>query len=182
MPHIDLDPTLPGIMGLLQYRPDTGRLISEMADVLLRQENSLSRGERELIATYVSSLNECEFCTSSHAEFAAAQLDQGMPLVADVRSQGPQAAVSPKISALLVIAGAVASSGRNVTDDMVAAARAVGTTDLELHDTVLIAAVFCMANRYVDGLATSRPAEPGQYADFAGRIVEVGYVAAMQPG
>jgi uncharacterized peroxidase-related enzyme len=182
VPHIELDPELPGIMGLMRYRPDTGQLISEMADVLLRQENTLTRGERELIAAYVSKLNQCEFCCSSHAEFAAAQLPEGMSLVRDVGEHGPKASGSPKLSALLTIAAAVTESGRNVTTEMVEAARSAGATDLEVHDTVLIAAVFCMANRYVDGLATSRPTDPGQYADYAGRIVEIGYVAAMLPG
>jgi hypothetical protein len=60
---------------------------------------------------------------------------------------------------------------------MVEAARAEGATDLEIHDTVLIAAAFCMFNRYVDGLGTLAPTDPSVYDRTAERIVSVGYAA-----
>ncbi len=55
-------------------------------------------------------------------------------------------------------------------------ARAAGATDLEIHDTVLIAAVFGMYNRYVDGLATIAPEDPALYAAGAQRLIEHGYL------
>ena len=67
MPHIPLPPDLPGRRSLAAYRPDTGKLLYELAEALLRSESTLSRSERELIAAYVSSRNECRFCASSHA-------------------------------------------------------------------------------------------------------------------
>jgi uncharacterized peroxidase-related enzyme len=179
MPHINLDNDLPGIIGLMQYRPETGRPLSELAEALLRVPNSLSPGERELIAAYVSSLNECQFCASSHSAFAAAQLPEGMPLVAQVRANLDQAQVSDKLKALLRIAGKVQRSGRAVTDADVAAARDAGASDVEIHDAVLIAAAFCMYNRYVDGLATVAPADPQVYEQSAEMIVNHGYLAAV---
>lgn len=179
MPHINLDSDLPGIMGLLQYRPETGRPLSEFAEVLLRGPSTLSRGERELIAAYVSGLNECQFCASSHSAFAAAQLPEGMPLVAQVRADLDQAQISAKLKALLRIAGKVQRGGRAVTDADVAAAREAGASDLEIHDTVLIAAAFCMFNRYVDGLATITPTDPEVYAQSAEMIVSHGYLAPV---
>lgn len=179
MSHIDLgvDETLfPGISGPLLYRPQTAAPMSELAEFLLRGENSLSRGERELIAAYVSSRNECSFCTDSHSAFAAAQLDEGMPLVLQVRSDLDQAPITPKLAALLRIAGAVAESGRKVTTALIEAARGEGATDVEIHDTVLIAAAFCMYNRYVDGLGTLPAASPEDYADAAQAIVSGGYL------
>ena len=178
MAHIDLgldETEFPGINGPLRYRPETGKPLQELAEVLLRGPNTLSAGERELIAAYVSGQNECTFCCSSHSAFAAAQLPEGMPLVDQVRANLDEAPVSAKLRALLRIAGAVQESGRKVTPDLVAAARAEGATDLEIHDTVLIAAAFCMYNRYVDGLATFAPADPAAYAASAERIVAHGY-------
>jgi uncharacterized peroxidase-related enzyme len=177
MAHIDLgvDETLfPGINGPLRYRPETGKPLLELAEVLLRGPHPLTEGERELIAAYVSGLNQCDFCCGSHSAFAAAQLDAGMTLVDQVRADLDTAPVSEKLRALLRIAGAVQAGGR-VRDELVAAARAAGATDLEVHDTVLIAAAFCMYNRYVDGLATFTPTEPGAYAAAAERIVRNGY-------
>jgi uncharacterized peroxidase-related enzyme len=177
MPHIDLPEGVPGIRSGFAFRPETAGPLCDLAEVLLRGDNTLSRGERELIAAYVSNLNECFFCQSSHSAFAAAQLDGGMDLVAQVKRDPATAPISDKLRALLAIAAKVRVDGRSVTTADVEAARAEGATDVEIHDTVLIAAAFCMFNRYVDGLATWAPTDPEAYEENARRIVEFGYVA-----
>ncbi len=180
MAHIALgvdENQFPGITGLLIYRPETAKPLNELADVLLRGPHTLPPGERELIAAYVSGLNECQFCRGSHSAFAAAQLEQGMSLVEQVLADLDNAPVSPKLRALLRIAGAVQVSGRNVTPQLISAAREAGATDLEIHDAVLIAAAFCMFNRYVDGLGTLAPADPSVYDMSAKRILDFGYRA-----
>ena len=183
MPHIVLNSAEPGIRGLLRYRPETARPLSELTEVLLRGPSTLTRGERELIAAYVSVLNDCRYCTSSHSACAAAQLPGGMALVEQVRADPGTAPVPAKLKALLAIASAVQESGRTVTGEQVAQARAAGATDVEVHDTVLIAAVFCMFNRYVDGLATTAPDDPALYAAGAQRLIAHGYVApSPDPG
>lgn len=178
MPHISIDNDLPGIIGLLQFRPETGQPLRALAETLLRGPNTLSRGERELIAAYVSSLNECKFCTYSHAAFAAAQLPDGLTLVDAVCVDPDQAPVSPKLRALLHLASKVQQGGKSVTEADVAAASTAGATDVEIHDTVLIAAAFCMYNRYVDGLAATTPEDRAEYAQTADAIVNLGYLAA----
>jgi len=75
-----------------------------------------------------------------------------------------------------VIAGKTAQGGKHVTTGDVERARAQGATDLEIHDTVLIAAAFSMFNRYVDGLATFTPSDPALYDEMAVEIVANGYV------
>jgi len=178
MTHIDLgvDERLsPGIIGLMRYRPETAAPLSALAETLLRGPHPLSAGERELIAAYVSGLNDCRFCCGSHSAFAAAQLVGGAATVARARACPDDAPITPKVRALLHIAAAVVEGGRAVTADLIDAARAAGATDLEVHDAVLIAAAFCMFNRYVDGLATFAPDDPEAYAAHAGHIVEHGY-------
>ncbi|MGW4462536.1 carboxymuconolactone decarboxylase family protein [Micromonospora sp. NPDC004704] len=180
MAHINLgidESEFPGITGPMRYRPETAKPLNELAEVLLRQgSDTFTTGERELVAAYVSGLNDCDFCCSSHSAFAARQLDEGMTLVDQVRADLDSAPVSAKLRTLLRIAGAVQNSGRKVTPDLVEAARAEGATDLEIHDTVLIAAAFCMFNRYVDGLGTLVPADPATYYPAsAERIVTIGY-------
>ncbi len=182
MPHISLNSDEPGIRGLFKFRPETARPLNELAEVLLRresEESTLTRGERELIAAHVSALNECRYCSSSHAAYAAAQLPGGMALVEQVRADAGGAPISVKLKALLAIAAAVAQSGLKVSDEQVTTAREAGATDVEIHDTVLIAAAFCMFNRYVDGLATTAPADPALYAARAERIVSGGYLALL---
>lgn len=175
MPHIDLPEGLPGILGPMAFRPDTAELLNGLAEVLLRGESTLSRGERELIAATVSRGNDCHFCSNSHGAFAAAQLDEGWDVVDATWSDPTHAPVSPKLQALLDVALAVREGGKVVSDELVAAARAQGATDRELHDTVLIAAAFCMYNRYVDGLATVSLPSREAFDEMAGQIVEHGY-------
>jgi alkylhydroperoxidase family enzyme len=106
-----------------------------------------------------------------------------MALVEQVRADPASAPVSAKLKALLAIAAAVAQSGRAVTTEHIAGARAAGATDMEIHDTVLIAAAFCMFNRYVDGLATIAPEDPALYAAGAQRLVNQGYLPpSADPG
>jgi uncharacterized peroxidase-related enzyme len=181
VPHIDLPEGLPGIVGLLQYRPLTARPLNDLAETLLRADNTLTRGERELIAAHVSRLNDCHFCHTSHATFAALQVDGGWATVDAVVADVDTAPVSPKMRALLGIAGKVQQGGLAVGETDIAAARAEGATDDEIHDTVLIAAAFCMYNRYVDGLATWAPADRGDYAEAGQMIVELGYTATTPP-
>jgi uncharacterized peroxidase-related enzyme len=178
MAHIDLgidERQFPGISGPMQFRPETAKPLNELAEVLLRGPHSLPAGERELIAAYVSRLNDCDFCRSSHAAFAAAQLEGGRSLVDQVLANMETAPVGPKLRELLRIAGAVQRGGRAVTGWMVQAARNEGATDVEIHDTVLIAAAFCMYNRYVDGLGTFAPEDSDAYARAAVQIVANGY-------
>jgi uncharacterized peroxidase-related enzyme len=159
----------------MAFRPETAAPLLQLAEVLLRGESTLGRGERELIAAYVSNLNECEFCEASHSTFAALQLEGGRPVVEEVKRDPASAPISDKLRALLAIAAKVQADGRTVTEDDVAAARGQGATDTEIHDTVLIAAAFCMFNRYVDGLATLAPTDPAAYEAMGRRIVEQGY-------
>lgn len=178
MAHIKVPEGLPGIVGLLAFRPETAKPLSELAEVLLRGPSTLSPGERETIAAYVSYLNECRFCSDSHAAAARAHLKEKAGTVAAVL-KGPAAApVSDKLKALLAIAAQVQKGGRRVGDDLVAKARAEGATDEELHDTVLIAAAFCMYNRYVDGLATVIPPEEA-YGPIGEMLARDGYLAAL---
>ncbi|GAA2050169.1 carboxymuconolactone decarboxylase family protein [Catenulispora yoronensis] len=178
MPHIDLGNDQPGIRSLFFYRPETAAPLSELAEILLRGPSTLERWERELIATHVSGLNECRFCTTTHAAFTAAQLPEGLELDV-IRADVGSAPISDKLKALLDVAAAVQRGGRQVTTELVDAARAAGADDPEIHDTVLIAAAFCMFNRYVDGLATVMPDDLSGLAERAKALVAEGYLPTV---
>jgi uncharacterized peroxidase-related enzyme len=176
MPHINLPEGFPGISAGFNYRPETAKPMRELAHMLLHEPNSLSAGERELIATFVSSRNNCHFCQSSHGAAAACHLGDAS-IVEKVKANFETAPVSEKLKALLAIAGKVQQDGKLVTAADVEAARKLGATDLEIHDTVLIAAAFCMFNRYVDGLGTWQPRDPGLYEAMGRHLADEGYVA-----
>jgi uncharacterized peroxidase-related enzyme len=179
MPHIAL-PELPGIRGAMAFRPATAKPLNDLVEVLLVGPNTLTPGERELIATYVSYLNDCHFCQSIHGAIAAAHLSGDEDLVRRVKADFQHAAISDKLKALLVIAARVQRGGKNVTAADVEHARGLGATDLEIHDTVLIAAAFCMFNRYVDGLATTQPHDEAMYRERGKVVAREGYVAVSK--
>lgn len=175
MPHIALRTDLFGITSLLDYRRQSAGPLCELTQLLLRGPSTLTEAERELIAAYVSYRNDCTFCATAHGA-AACQLPGGSREQLDaVQRELSGAPVSEKIRALLHIAGKVQQSGRAVQAEDADAARAAGATDLEIHDTVLIAALFCLYNRYVDGLATVAPADPSFYEALGRRITSRGY-------
>ena len=175
MPHINVDTSLPGIRGLMAFRPETAEPMGALANILLRDNEGISRAERELIATHVSYLNDCFYCHTSHGATACQYLDGDKALVDQVRTDYRNAPISEKLKALITIAASVQRSGKAVTPEQIEMARTLGATDLEIHDTVLIAAAFCMFNRYVDGLGAITPTDLGSYDARGKQIAEKGY-------
>ena len=175
MPHINVNNNLAGIRGLMAFRPETAEPMGALANALLKDTDGLSPAERELIATHVSYLNDCFYCHNSHGEIASYYLHGNPELVDQVRKDYQHAAISDKLKALLNIAAKVQQSGKSVTPEDVEAARKQGATDKDIHDAVLIAAAFCMFNRYVDGLAANTPTDLSTYPPRAKQVAEQGY-------
>jgi uncharacterized peroxidase-related enzyme len=177
MAHIKLPEGVPGIRGPMLFSPETTKPLRELVEVLLRGPHTLTPAEREMIATYVSSENHCYYCQHSHGAAAAEELGGNYELIDQIKRDFSAAPISDKMKALLAIAGKVQKGGKHVTADDVQRARLQGATDKEIHDTVLIAAAFCMYNRYVDGLATWQPHDPEVYREIGQRIANHGYTA-----
>ncbi len=178
MPHIQLDNDAPGIRSLALYRPETGKPLYELAQALLRAgspDSTLTDAQRELIAAVVSSRNNTSFCMNSHAAASCYLYGDEHPIVDQTLANPDTAPISAKLRALLTIAERVADDARTVSADVVAAARSEGATDGDIHDTVLIAASFCLYNRYVDGLATLTPTDPATYETMGERMGTIGY-------
>ncbi|QEC68846.1 peroxidase-related enzyme [Panacibacter ginsenosidivorans] len=177
MAYIDLQNDLPGIRGPMAFRPETAKPLNELAEILLHDDNNtLSRGERELIGAYVSSLNDCFFCQNVHGALAQHYMQCDMQFIDNIKKDFLSSNISDKMKALLAIAGSVQKSGKHVTAEQIDHARELGATDREIHDTVLIAAAFCMFNRYVDGLGTWAPQDRQVYVERAPRRAAEGYI------
>lgn len=176
MPHIKLPDGVAGIRGPMMAYPVPAQHLLGLAQTVLRGPSSLTPAEREMIATYVSSGNECCFCMNSHAAAARHLLGDQRGLVDEIIADASSAGISEKLRRLLAIAAKVRRDGRLVTADDVALAREAGADDQAIHDTVLIAAMFCMYNRYVDGLATWAPQEAAAYEETGARLASQGYI------
>jgi uncharacterized peroxidase-related enzyme len=177
MSHIRLAEGVPGIRGPMLLSPETTKPLRELVEVLLRGPNTLTPAERDMIATYVSSENDCYYCQHSHGAAAAENMSGNYELVDQIKRDFSAAPVSDKLKALLAVAGKVQKGGKQVTAEDIARAREKGATDKEIHDTVLIAAAFCMYNRYVDGLDTWQPHNAEVYREIGQRIAKHGYIA-----
>ncbi len=164
----------------MAFRPETAKPLNELVEILMCGPHTLTPAERELIATYVSSLNDCHYCQSSHGAIAAAHLGGDEDLVKRVKADFQHADISAKLKSLLVIAAKVQRGGKNVTAENIAHARSEGASDLEIHDTVLIAAAFCMYNRYVDGLGTIQPQDEASYRERGKMVARDGYIAVSK--
>lgn len=176
MAHINVPEGVPGIRSLVMFRPESGQHLYSLAHVLLRGESPLREAERELIAAFVSSRNDCMFCMSSHAAAARYLFKDEKQVVDFVLNDYMSAPISDKLKSLLTIAGRVQQSGKLVTEADVINARKHGANDRDIHDTVLIAAAFSMFNRYVDGLASFTPTDRAAYEEMGKRLGEKGYV------
>lgn len=175
MPHIALDKDLPGMRALLAFRPEVAAPLAGLTNTLLRSNEGLSMADRELIAMHVSQLNDCFYCHQSHGAIACIYLDGNAELVEQVKKDYESAPIGDKLKALLCIAGSVQKGGKWVTPEQIEAAKTLGATDKDIHDTVLIAALFCLFNRYVDGLAATTPADLSTYPPRAREVAERGY-------
>jgi len=183
MAYIDVDKQVPGIRSLVLFRPETGKPLYELAQVLLRGTSRLSPAERELIAAYVSHRNECGFCRDSHAAAARCLYGDERSVVDEWIFRQDVTHLPVKMQTLLQLAGKVQAGGNTVTPEDIARVKALGVHDEEIHDTVLIAATFSLFNRYVDGLNSLTPADPAAYAAMGERLSRHGYVPpAVMPG
>jgi uncharacterized peroxidase-related enzyme len=176
MAYIPVPEGVPGIRSLVQFRPETGRPLYDLVQILLRGPSRLTPAERELIAAYTSSRNECMFCMRSHAAAARCLYGEESQIVDDVIDNGDGQLLTAKMKALLLIAGLTQKNGKDVRQEHIDQAKKAGATDEEIHDTVLIAATFSLFNRYVDGLASFTPTEEKAYEEMGKRMTEKGYV------
>ena len=180
MAHVPVPDGMPGIRGLMAYRPEHARPLNALADALLHGPSPLTKAERETIATTVSHLNGCRFCAGVHG--AVARVHWGEPETLRAVLADPETAPIPeRMKALLAIAARVQAGGTRVTKADISRARAAGATDVEVHDAVLVAAAFCMFNRYVDGLATDAPDDEALYDGIGAYRAVHGYAAPTPP-
>ena len=175
MAYIEVEEGVPGIRSLFNFRPETGKPLCELAELLLRGQSPLSSAERELIAAYVSNRNDCMFCRNSHAAAARCWYGDKKDIVDELLQDQTANSLSLKMKALLLIAGKVQVSGKSVQPEDIEAARKAGANDTDIHDTVLIAASFSMFNRYVDGLDSYTPTGEAAYEEMGKRMQTKGY-------
>jgi uncharacterized peroxidase-related enzyme len=175
-------PDVPGILTAIRLTPGLGVHLRGLADELLVNDfagATISRGEREMLATAVSAANDCFYCMDSHGAFATAVLersgDGGLAGLIDVIKTGSSEGLGEKMQALLHIARTVRREPRELTAAEVEAAKAAGASDADVQLAVLIAASFSMYNRIVEGFRAKTPPTPEAYRARAAEIAEHGY-------
>jgi uncharacterized peroxidase-related enzyme len=187
-PIVDGLPDVPGIGAAIRLTPGLGIHLRGLADELLVHDfpgATITRVEREMIATAVSAANDCFFCMDSHAAHATALLEANgsadlSPLLDEIKT-GSSEGLDPKMRALLHIARTVRREPRDLTTTDVAAARDAGAADADVQLAVLIAAAFSMYNRMVDGFRAKTAPSADAYRARASEIAEHGYSGQPVP-
>ncbi len=177
-------PDVPGILVAMRLTPGLGTHMRGLADELLVHDYpgaTISRADREMLATAVSAANDCFFCMDSHAAHANALLErtgelERAPLLDQIKL-GTVDGLDAKMAALVHVARIVGRAPLELTTDHVAAARDAGASDADVQLAVLIAAGFSMYNRMVDGFRAATPPVVEVYDERAGEIAEGGYSA-----
>jgi uncharacterized peroxidase-related enzyme len=173
---------VPGIVAAMRLSPGLAVHLRGLADELLVRDfpgATLTRAERELLATAVSAANDCFYCMDSHGAFASELLHragaEGADSLVDGVKSGGSDGVGAKMSALLGIARTVQRNPRALRREDVEDALEAGATDADAQLAVLIASAFCMYNRMVDGLRARTPASADAYRERAAEIAAHGY-------
>ena len=174
MAHTTSPGGTPGIVGQIFAHRESEEALNTLAQVVMCGPSPLTRAERELIAAVVSAGNDSYFCTNTHAAAARHLFGDRAGVVDAVLTDPGTGHPEERLRALLAIAAKVRRGGCSVTPDDVARARAAGADDREVHDTVLIAAMLCMFNRYVDNFGPWAPRDPSVYQEIGARIATTG--------
>jgi uncharacterized peroxidase-related enzyme len=180
MSHIKVPEGAPGIIGPMMAYPESAKILNQLAEHLLTKETkTFSKGERETVAGYVSYLNGCVFCSESHG--AVADYHEKKPGFSKIVWKDMEnAPIGDRMKAILRIAAKVQKDARTVSKVDVDAAIALGSSEHDIHDAVLIASAFCMFNRYVDGLGTKAPPRDSPaYAGMGEMLAKKGYVKSV---
>jgi len=177
-------PDVPGIGTAMRLTPALGQHLRGLADELLVNDftgATITRAEREVLATAVSAANDCFYCMDSHAAHATAVMEMTgttdqVPLLDGIK-RGLSEGFDAKMQALLDIARTVRRNPLELTAADVETATAAGATDADVQLAVLIAAGFSMYNRLVDGFRATTPPTTEVYSERAGQIAAHGYSA-----
>jgi uncharacterized peroxidase-related enzyme len=177
-------PDAPGILAAIRLTPGLGVHLRGLADELLVNDfpgATISRSQREMLATATSAGNDCFYCMDSHGAFATALLERGgdddlVPLI-DVIKNGSSEGLDPKMQALVHISRTVRRNPLELTAADTAAALDAGASNADVQLAVAIAAAFSMYNRLVDGFRAMTPSTAEAYRPRAAEIAEHGYSA-----
>ena len=175
MQHINLPYKFPGILHMFMYRAESAAQLDTLVKTLLHNPHpTLSPGERELIADYVSRFNTCKYCCNIHGAMAPRQPVENAGIVKQVLANPETAPVNNKMKALLKIAGEIQSGHGRLASDYIGFYRDKGITGQEIRDVILIADAFCMYNCYVAGLSTWQPDDVELYDKMEERYMREG--------
>ncbi len=183
----------PEMVEVLTAHPEGFGAFFEYHDAILRGPSPLTVAERELIAAYVSGLNQCQFCFDTHRTFAEAHGIE--PEIFDHLVADPAAAgLEERLLPLLAYARKLTLEPANLTDGDAAAVYAAGWNEKALFHTVAATGLFNMMTRLVAGTGIiANPTmqqstreriakdldNPSPYADFAKRIQAAGERAIL---
>ncbi|WP_410649165.1 carboxymuconolactone decarboxylase family protein [Amycolatopsis sp. cmx-4-54] len=172
MSYLGSLPTDATLLQVFQRFPAPASKLLDLHELIMRAPSAFDAGERELIAAYVSGVNDCGYCHGVHTVTAEAF---GVPegLLAAALDDLGSAPVDERMKPVLAYVGKLTRTPSQVTEEDAEAVFAAGWDEAALHDAVLVCALFNFMNRMVEGLGIRADAA---YAKTSGvRLKEGGY-------
>ena len=165
-----------GLLQVFQAFPEATRPLLSYHEVLMRGESPLSAAERELIAAYVSSLNNCNYCRAVHSQTAVA-LGMSGEVLANVISNPQNTDIDPHMRPGLDFIRKLTLSPCEIAAEDVDAIFAAGWDERAVHDATAICGLFNLMNRLVNGLGIEAPESYTKLA--AQRLAQGGYAQLL---
>jgi uncharacterized peroxidase-related enzyme len=163
---------------ILKLSPAAGVALIEMHEPLMRGPSPLSEGERELIATYVSGLNECQYCYGVHSETAKAYDDIPSDAVDKMMTDLDSAGLPENMIPILKFARKLTEKPSSVTDDDAKAVFDAGWSEKALHDAIMVTCCFNFMNRLLEGHGVHGNAK--MYAERGPMLKKYGYLPLVR--
>jgi len=178
MPHFEFLSENARVPELFAKVPRSGEPYIHMVQDAMRKEDcDLSLSQREVIATWVSALNGCQYCVTAHANVAL-ELGADEDLIRDIRERREIGRADAAFRALLELARAATSAPENLSEDDIRAARDAGWSEQAILDAMVVVGAFNMINRLV--LAAGLELDDERARPEARALARDGYLGAAR--
>jgi len=174
MPSIPADALVKDVYAM---SPQTFRHWLHVEEAIMRGPSAFTPGERELMAAYVSRLNSCSYCASSHSE-AAVMLGVDPVALNGLTADVDTAPIDKRFKPIFKFLNKLTLTPYRMTQADADAVYAEGWDEQTLHDVIMVCCCFSFMNRLADGHGLA--SDPALFQARAARHVQEGYLAQYQ--
>jgi len=160
-----------GVGDIFMHDPARYLPFVQLLDNVMSAESELSKAQREMIALYVSRLNDCHYCVDSHSGVLAG-LETDADLVHSLANRSTEH-LDDRLRAVFTFAHKLALEPGSLSEADIDAVRSAGWSDQTIEDTMCVVATFAFLNRLVDGFGIV--GSDDHFQQVGGMVSQQGY-------